>query len=193
MTGIIILAAGASRRLGQPKQNLKFKGHTLLQLAIAAALGSHCRPVIVVIGANAEELDLPDSHPDVTIVQNTNWQQGMASSLKAGLNELGGDAAGVAVMLCDQPFVDAGLINRLLQSNEETGKAIIACKYKEVAGVPSLFDQSLFPKLMALKGDEGAKHLIKTHPADVFTIEFEAGIIDIDTGEDYLKLTGQNS
>src|SRR5579863_5660232 len=87
MTGTIILAAGESRRLGQPKQNLVFQNKTLLERAVEAALGSGCKPVIVVLGANAGLITVA-TNEDVKLVHNPDWNEGMASSIRAGINEL---------------------------------------------------------------------------------------------------------
>ncbi|MGZ3820587.1 MAG: nucleotidyltransferase family protein [Mucilaginibacter sp.] len=130
MTGTIILAAGESRRMGQPKQNLVFQHKTLLERAVEAALASGCKPVIVVLGANAGLIDLT-TNQDVKLVHNPDWSEGMASSMRTGINELRkyNDVEGVLIMLCDQPFVDAKLINAMQTRQQQTGKAIVACSY----------------------------------------------------------------
>nr|WP_294942774.1 nucleotidyltransferase family protein [uncultured Mucilaginibacter sp.] len=185
MTGIIILAAGESKRLGQPKQNMLFRGKTLLQHAIDAALNSGCCPVIVVLGGNADQISIA-SHPEITVLQNHNWQEGMASSIRLAVDELiKHQADNAIIMLCDQPFIDACLISSLLQTKQHTGKPIVACHYNDALGVPVLFDKALFAQLRLLTGHEGAKKILATHQAEIALVEFEKGGVDIDTMGDY--------
>jgi len=190
MTGTIILAAGESRRLGQPKQNLVFHNKTLLERAVEAALGSGCKPVIVVLGANAGLIDIA-VNGDVKLVHNPDWSEGMASSIRTGINELKkyNDADGVLIMLCDQPFVDKELIAAMQTRQQQTGKAIVACSYGNTIGVPAMLNKSLFPELLLLKGNEGAKHILKDRPQELTIIPFEKGMVDIDTPDDYTRLT----
>ncbi len=193
MAGIIILAAGESKRLGQPKQNLVFRGKTLLQRAIDTALDSACSPVIVVLGANKEQISI-QPHTKISILQNPDWPEGMASSIRLAIHQMmkqGADST--IIMLCDQPFVDAELLNTMQQKQKDTGKPIIACTYKEATGVPVLFHSSLFPDLLLLKGHEGAKKILQTHADDIAGIPFEKGGIDIDTMEDYEGLLGRQN
>jgi molybdenum cofactor cytidylyltransferase len=184
MTGLIILAAGASTRLGQPKQNLKFRDKTLLQRMVEIAIASTCRPVIVVIGANADSI-LPVENCDV--IYNANWEEGMASSIRIGMSEIIKNKAidNVVIMLCDQPFVSTSLIDTIVQKQIETGKPIIACTYSNAVGVPALFNRSLFDELLLLKGNEGAKSIFKVYPNKIITVPFPEGSIDIDTMNDY--------
>ena len=187
MTGLVILAAGESSRLGFPKQTLLFKGKTLLELAIEAGLKSKCHTVNVVLGANAETIENGIKNYAIKIIHNPNWAEGMASSIRAGIKHLqqidGIDSA--VVMLCDQPFVTRSVIDNLLYKKQETGKKIIACTYNDVLGVPVLFDNSLYKELLSLQGQEGAKKILMNHPDDIALISFEKGSIDIDTLADY--------
>ncbi|OKS86011.1 nucleotidyltransferase family protein [Mucilaginibacter polytrichastri] len=193
MTGIIILAAGESCRLGEPKQNLIFQGKTLLQRAIETALSSACETVLVVLGANAE-LIKPTLQPyKVEVIVNANWTEGMASSIRAGVEALQRNELieNVLILLCDQPFVSLSLINNLLQKQQDTLKPIVACNYKDTIGVPVIFNRLLFTRLLLLKGHEGAKKMIAGYPDDVATVPFDLGTVDIDTVEDYNRLISQ--
>ncbi|MFB9844951.1 nucleotidyltransferase family protein [Mucilaginibacter ginsenosidivorans] len=188
MTGLIILAAGCSSRLGEPKQNLVFDNKTLLQRAIDAGRGSGCNPVIVVLGANAGAIvPVISGQDDILIVINPEWQEGIASSIRTGLAEIEKDdrVSNAIIMLCDQPFVDAALLQKLILAKQQSGKNIVACSYAGTIGVPALFDRILFAKLLKLQGQDGAKKILKDHPDDVATIEFDKGNIDIDTKGDY--------
>lgn len=187
MTGAIILAAGESSRLGQPKQNMLFNGQTLLQRAVDSALQSECKPVIVVLGANNSTIIPPR---EAIALYNKDWKEGMASSIRIAINELSKDISvdKAIILLCDQPFVDTTLLNTLIDKQVQTGEPIIACAYSGTTGVPVLFDRSLFAELLLLQGHEGAKKILITHANQVTTIPFEQGSIDIDTPSDYENL-----
>jgi molybdenum cofactor cytidylyltransferase len=190
MTALIILAAGASSRLGFPKQTLLYKGKTLLEIAIEAGLKSKCRPITVVLGANADKIEPGIKNYAINIIHNPDWEAGMGSSIALAINEIQKDEAvnQVVIMLCDQPFVTSRLIDSLLYKQQETNKKIIACTYKETIGVPVLFNRALFDELILLKGQEGAKRVLNAHPDDIATILFEKGGVDIDTVGDYEEL-----
>jgi molybdenum cofactor cytidylyltransferase len=191
MTGIIILAAGASTRLGEPKQQLLYKGKTLLQHAVDAAVESMAEVVIVVLGANAEVIKKDITNQGVAIVHNKDWEDGMASSIRKGitaLQKLSPDIDDAILMLCDQPFVDVALLNNLMLNKHQTSKPIIACAYDNTVGPPALFNKTYFNALLSLKGQEGAKKLLMKYSNEVFTIPFDKGAIDIDTVEDYAKI-----
>jgi molybdenum cofactor cytidylyltransferase len=187
MTGLIILAAGESSRLGRPKQNLVFNGKTLLRRAVESGLESRCSTITVVLGANSTEIT-PVSR--TTTLYNKEWKEGMASSIRTAILEINNDLSfdQVVIMLCDQPFVDATLLNSLISKQTETGKAIVACTYNGTTGVPALFHRTLFPELLLLQGLEGAKKILKDHADDIAIIPFEQGSIDIDTPADYEQL-----
>jgi molybdenum cofactor cytidylyltransferase len=187
MTGLVILAAGESSRMGQPKQNLIFKDNTLLENAVKTGLQTTCRPVIVVIGANADKITRA---LHVTTLYNKDWKEGIASSIGKAMVEITNNLSvdSVIIMLCDQPFVSTALLNSLISKQTETEKPIVACAYKDAMGVPVLFGRTFFAELLILQGQEGAKTILKNHPDDIVLIPFEQGNIDIDTPEDYERL-----
>lgn len=190
MPGVIILAAGESKRLGQPKQNLLFRGKTLLQNAIDAALNSVCSPIIVVLGAHADSIIINPGQK-LTVLNNPHWQEGMASSIRLAVTELiKHDITGAIMMLCDQPFADTALLNKLVDKQNSTGKAIIACSYHGTLGVPVLFKKTLFPALLQLHGRDGAKKIFPANAEDIALVAFEKGAVDIDTITDYGGLAG---
>jgi molybdenum cofactor cytidylyltransferase len=189
MTGIIILAAGSSSRLGRPKQNLLFGGKTLLQHTIDMAHDTAYRPIIVVLGANKEKIETTCQDNRLTIVYNPDWAEGMASSIRIGIATIQQHQIDhVIIMLCDQPFVNSELVNALVEKQLQADKPIIACSYNETVGVPALFSRLLFDELLQLKGHDGAKKILKLHSKDIATIPFEKGAIDIDTPADYEAL-----
>jgi len=190
-TGIIILAAGSSSRFGSTKQLVHFKGKTLLQHTIEEATEAGAEPIIVVTGANANEISKEIKNEKIEIVFNKDWEQGMASGIIIGLKKaisLNNKMEKAIIAVCDQPFISSSLFQQLYQKQNESAKYIVACCYADTIGTPALFTQKYFDVLMKLKGDEGAKKLMKTYSEDVATVDFPKGYIDIDTKEDYENL-----
>ncbi len=170
----LILAAGASSRLGIPKQIVRMDGETLLDRAVRIAQEADCNPIVVVLGAHEEQIRTECRLPGVKIVSNANWPEGMGASLARGIAELK-DAPGVVVMTCDMPAVSADHL-RLLGSSGS-----LACSYYGGRnGVPAFFPSTSFPELMRLGGDAGAKALL--HNAQ--RVPLLGGEWDIDTPED---------
>ena len=186
---LILLAAGASARLGRPKQLLAYRGRSLLRHAAEAAVESVCRPVLVVLGAEAERMRPELDGLPVQIFENVDWAQGMASSLCAGLRAVPEDAEGAVVILCDQPLLTGDVIDALVTACGESRAPVAASEYGGTLGVPALFGRALFPELAALTGAEGAKQVILRHAADAARVPFPGGLVDIDTPDDLANLT----
>jgi molybdenum cofactor cytidylyltransferase len=189
--GIVILAAGQSKRLGSPKQLLPFADRSLLSHSVDVALSTGCSPVIVVVGANKETVVADIAGKNVQVVENESWQEGMASSLRIGLQhiqQLAPQHDGIIFMVCDQPFVTKSLLDCLITTQQSTGKAATASSYAGKLGTPALFHQTLWPQLQQLQGDTGARKLLMANPDEVAAVPFEAGATDIDTKEDYERL-----
>lgn len=190
---IVILAAGKSSRLGQPKQLLPFKGKTLLSHCVETA-SKVVENVIVVTGAERKRIESEIKDSGVEIVYNQEWEEGMASSIRSGLvylNAKNPDIHGIIFMVCDQPFVTAELLQKLITEKELSTKAIVASAYSEVAGTPVIFDKSIFPELMELTGDVGARKIIIKNKERMSTVDFPLGNVDMDTADDYKKLLMQ--
>ncbi|WP_395625569.1 NTP transferase domain-containing protein [Daejeonella sp.] len=189
--GIIILAAGKSARMGSAKQLLGFRGKSLLQHSIDAALGSLAQQVIVVLGSTKETIQQELDQSKIQLIENPLWESGMASSIHFGLKKLKNilpEADGVIFMVCDQPYVSTDLLNKIIDLHIETGKNIVASKYADTLGTPTFFHHSLFEELSGLEGDTGAKSLIKKYKKQSESVNFDLGSIDIDTRENYLNL-----
>lgn len=190
---LILLAAGASRRMGnEPKQLLEFGGETLIRRAARAALASACRPVCVVLGANYERLRPEIADLPVVVAANENWAGGMSSSLKTGLEkilEIAPGASAVCVTVADQPLVDFHVINRLINVFRNGTHPVAACRYAETVGVPAIFDRHLFGELMNLTGDAGAKKIISKYLSETRLINVPEAALDIDSPADYRHLT----
>ena len=187
---VILLAAGASARLGEPKQLLQFQGETLLRRAAKVALAASSR-VVVTLGARIETVRKEIEDLPVQIVENKDWKNGMSGSIKIGLKRFLDDAdyfKAVVIMVCDQPFVDENLLEKIVAKFHETDSLIVACEYQTTLGVPALFHRKLFPELLALDAAGGAKRLIKKYEARAAAIPFPEGAFDVDTPNDYKKL-----
>lgn len=186
--GAVILAAGASIRMGRPKQLLEFAGQPLLLRAVDAALASPAWPVVVVLGAHAEKIRPVLARRPVLVTENPAWPEGMAASLRAGVTTLqqfsrGLDAALIA--LCDQPGFSPEIITRLVATQRTTGRSIVAARYAGRQGAPALFLREHFPTLVHLTGEEGARALLNDHAERVAAVDLPALAIDFDTPEDF--------
>ena len=194
-TGLILLAAGASVRLGHPKQLLMYNGQTLLQNSLQSALASGAQPLIVVLGANADTIKNEIKNDRLHVVINAQWEKGMASSIQSGVKaivEMTPDAEGIIVMVCDQPYVTSSLLNELITTHEKTGKQIVACSYENSFGPPVFFHRSFFDKLLQLEGDTGARSIVSQHIDLVELIPFPEGTFDIDTEADFERIKYNN-
>ncbi|BFG69461.1 hypothetical protein KACHI17_03420 [Sediminibacterium sp. KACHI17] len=186
-TAVLILAAGASARLGRPKQALIFNGQTLLQKIVATALELGSGPVLLVI-KKEDYFDVPEK---VEVIKNLNAQLGMATSIQTGIEYLKDrypDIEKVIITVCDQPFITSDLLRQMIEKQLETALPIIACQYGETIGTPVLFHKIMFDSLLGLNGDKGARQLINQQPQQVGLINFPLGNIDVDTEEDYERL-----
>jgi molybdenum cofactor cytidylyltransferase len=188
----VLLAAGRSGRMGIPKQMLVYEGKTLLRRSAEAALGTDMRPVVAVVGDRHEVMETElESLKDVRIVLNSKWEEGMASSIHAGVKavmQVDPDLDGLIIMVCDQPFVNSALLQALFKKQQETGMPVVASSYGDNMGVPVLFEKQFFSHLLLLEGDTGARKLLKERAEQTATVEFPQGATDIDTLDDYSKL-----
>lgn len=193
--GAIILAAGGSTRFGAPKQLLEVGGTSLVRRAVEAAIGGGCEPVVVVAGAVCAELEDELRESPVEVVFNSEWERGIGTSIRCGLQHLLGadnDVGGVVLLACDQPFVDARLIGDLIAAARNAEKPMSACRYANTLGIPAFFDCLRFRHLQALADDAGAKNLITRSGTEVAEVAFERGAIDIDTPADFQRLSEQS-
>jgi molybdenum cofactor cytidylyltransferase len=185
--GAVILAAGGSARLGQPKQLLRYCGEPLVRHAARAAIGAGCSPVTVVVGP--ERNKTADSLHDlgVVILPNESWQYGIGTSIRAGVEALK-NCDTLIILACDQPYVDSTLIRQLAARHQETQRPMVASAYAGTLGVPALFARSCFEQLLSLGDEQGAKVLLTARPTDVAQVDFPDGAVDVDTPEDWERL-----
>ena len=193
---LILLAAGASTRMGRPKQLLPMYGNRpLLRHVVESALSEPVSPIIVVLGANAAAIAPCLDGLAVTIVVNTDWAEGMGSSLRCGLEALIATAPpvqNVIVTLADQPDLPAGHFVRLIETQRTAAQPIIASECEGVRGPPVLFTAQFFPALCALRGDTGARALLREHAHEVAAVALPAAR-DLDTPADYANYLEQNA
>ena len=174
MTAAVVLAAGASTRLGEPKQLILLAGEKLLERAVRTAREAGCDPIVVVLGASADRIDEACNLGNAVVLVNDLWAEGMASSIRMGITAVR-DCPSAILMTCDQPAASAFHLRALMASGETT-----ASSYADRRGVPAFFPQAAFPGLMQLQGDAGARTLLQHAPA----IPLPGGELDLDTPDD---------
>lgn len=190
-TGAVILAAGKSSRLGQPKQLLQFQGQTLVRRVVDAARQAGCSPIVVVIGSDKDKVARELKGTSAIIVENEKWNDGMGTSIRSGVQRLidiARNPGAIVLLVCDQPHVDSQAIKHLIALGAKTKKAIVASSYAGTIGVPALFDRSCAKELLALDDGSGAKPIIFSNPNRVAEFPFPEGEIDIDIAADNDRL-----
>jgi molybdenum cofactor cytidylyltransferase len=185
---VIVLAAGASTRFGSTKQLIRLNGRPLLHLAVSRAVEVAGQAVTVVLGANAAQLAPLLRHTPASVVINRDWAEGMGSSVRTGVARVPATAAAAMLMLADQPAVTAEDLRRLIGTWRRQPQCIVAAHYAGTAGVPAIFPREDFAALSALRGDAGARALLKRGGERIVRVALQSAAIDIDTPEDLLKL-----
>jgi molybdenum cofactor cytidylyltransferase len=191
--GAVVLAAGPSRRLGQPKQLLAWRGEPLVRRAARAAMDAGFWPVVVVLGARCDEVRAVLAGMPLATVTNPGFADGIAGSIRTGLHRLrvcAPEVKGAVFLACDQPLVEPAHLGALASAAEGSGKPIAASAYGGTLGVPALFAASIFPELLRLQGDAGARRVIAREAARVAAVPLAGGELDVDTPEDWQRLSG---
>ena len=186
----LVLAAGGSRRLGAPKQLLRIRGRTLLSRIVHAAEAVTPGRVVVVIGADALRMRslIRRHHPGTHSVDNSRWAQGMAGSLQVGLSVLPPRVTAVLLLLSDQPAVGEASLRRLIHAwRRRPGKAAAAA-YAGVVGVPAILPRTLWKDASRLRGDEGARKLLRLEETPARAVQMPEAAWDVDTPEDLRRL-----
>ena len=182
----IILAAGESRRMGQPKQLLRIGSQTMLQRVVDAALSSRLDAVYVVIGYRAGEIKA-SINGKVTFVENAAYEEGLGSSVRAGVAVLPDDAQAAVFLLADQPGITAAAIDQLLAPS--TPENIVVASVGGERRSPAVFGRRWFAELARASGDAGGRHIIGGHPEAVILVETKTDLRDADTPEDLAALS----
>lgn len=189
----LVLAAGSSRRMGSPKQLLQVRGRPLLELVVGQVTASRLDDVVVVLGAAADEIQTRVDLGRARVLINPEHSSGMASSLRAGVASLGPDVDRVVVILGDQPDVDAGLLNKLLDLHESSGLPAAALSFNGLLHPPVVLDRELWSDLMKLEGDVGCRAVIRGRPEQVASLAVATDLshpVDVDTPSDYERVRG---
>jgi xanthine/CO dehydrogenase XdhC/CoxF family maturation factor/CTP:molybdopterin cytidylyltransferase MocA len=187
---IVILAAGGSQRMGRPKQLVSIDGRSLVRRAAEAALGAGGASVYIVAGAEIDGIREEVRGLSVEVIKNDAWQEGIASSIRAGVETLERQERPIealVLMLCDQPGVSEEALRRLLRVHRMTHAPVVASRYPDGPGVPALFRAEMFAALKSLTGDVGARQLIRHLDREVVTVPFDAPA-DVDTPADLILL-----
>jgi molybdenum cofactor cytidylyltransferase len=202
-TGAIILAAGLSRRLGQGQNKLLLPlgGKPVLAHVLTAALGSRARPIVLVLGHQADLVReaVKDYMPGLRVVENPAFAEGQSTSLRIGLATLlalpeDEQVSGAIFLLGDQPLITASTLNKLLELRESSQKQIVLPLYQGQRGNPVLFARELAEELLGITGDDGGRSILKRHPEEIATLELgtPAANLDVDTWEAYEQVREQH-
>jgi molybdenum cofactor cytidylyltransferase len=194
--GIILLAAGASTRLGSAKQLVEFNGVPLIVHAAQTALATVCHPVIVVLGADAprfepllSNLKSEISNFEFHITTNPDWSRGMGTSIRAGMKALQPSTVdAVLILLCDQPLITATRLNQMIEAFFASGKTMSAARYAGALGTPAIFSAVHFEELQNLGDAQGGKAILHRHANQVHAFDLPEAAIDLDTSDDLQSL-----
>lgn len=190
----IVLAAGASSRMGRPKPLLQAGGRTFVAGLVRTLLGAGVHPVVVVIRPGADEIASEILASGATPVVNPAPEQGQLSSLLAGLDAVQGlEPVAVLVTLVDVPAIRPDTITALLGRLSGSPAAILRATYRGRHGHPVVFRRSVFDPLRRADPTAGAKAVLRTHPVEDVRVEDPGVVDDIDTPEDYARAFGIKS
>ena len=186
----VILAAGMSKRMGKPKHLLPLNGEPLIYYSITLALQQNLHPIVVIAGQHKKEIEKVIQCDNVTYLYNPDYQSGMASSLKLGIEAVSYEADAAMIFLGDQPFVPIQVVQALIKEyelNKDQGVCIVRPRYAGELGHPILFDGRLFEHFNKIDGDEGGRSIIRNHKEQLKIIDFSESLwgMDVDTPEDY--------
>ncbi len=177
---VVILAAGSSTRLGQAKQLLPYQGKTLLRYIVDIAVASKIDDIYAVTGYQQDQITQTLKDAQVSFIHNSEFNSGIASSIRSAVRELQEDYDGLLFITCDQLYLTSEILNELIAQYQSNPLHITCCQYEVGYGIPACFDKQYFEELLLLEGDVGAKKIIDTHMQGVQFVSFPLGHIDID-------------
>jgi molybdenum cofactor cytidylyltransferase len=185
---ILILAAGASTRLGQPKQLVRLDGRPLLHTMVSHAVAVAGHAVTVVVGAHAQELALLLKHSPASVIVNRQWEEGLGASIRCGVAALPPGCDAVLIMLADQVGVTSDDLKRLVSAWKGQDVAVVASLYSGTVGVPAIFPRWCFSDLAALRGDVGARLILQRYSDRLTRVPMPNAAMDLDTPEQLEEL-----
>jgi molybdenum cofactor cytidylyltransferase len=186
MTGIVILAAGTSSRMGKPKQLLPWKNTTLIRNVVDIALQSDIGPVAVVLGSSADLIFPELATCPVHVIHNELYPLGQGTSLHAGTRfAIRSEWDGVIFMVCDQPEIEASDLQKIYETALSDHTVLVAARYADTVGVPAYFDSTLFKRLLQVPVNQGAKSIFKELEMDLKEVSVPNAILDLDTMAEY--------
>jgi CTP:molybdopterin cytidylyltransferase MocA len=188
---VLLLAAGAARRFGSPKQLARIDGQPLLRRAVDLATAVAGQSVTVVLGAEAARIAPLLKRTTTSVVINRHWEEGLASSLREGLRALPIDCEGVLILLADQAAVSVADLERLIAAWRRQPESLVSATYDGHIGAPSIFPRWTFAEVDALHGDVGARQLLLRHADRLLTIQMASAAVDVDTPEDLGAVAGE--
>ncbi len=190
MISAVVLAAGLASRMGRPKQLLRLGGETLVRRAVATALAAPVDEVVVVIGSAADQVQAELRTLPVRLVLNPRYAEGMATSLRAGVQALAPDSEAVVILLADQPLLRPEVVAALVERYRADRPPLVVPTYAGQRGNPVLFARALYPELLEAQGDAGARAIVARHLHEAAVVSFEDARLqtDVDTWEEYQAL-----
>jgi len=187
----VVLAAGESVRFGKPKQLLDWKGQPFARAVAMKALEAGLSPVVVVVGANSEQVELVVADLNLVVVKNNEWKSGQGSSIRAGINKLTASPAspgGAIFLLADQPQITTSIIRALVEKHAEGLYPIVAPLVLDQRANPVLFDRVTFADLLEIQGDVGGRAIFHKHRVEYLPWHDDRMLLDVDTPEHYQRL-----
>jgi molybdenum cofactor cytidylyltransferase len=188
----VVLAAGAASRFGSQKLLAPFHGAALIRRTVENVLASRVSETVVVLGRDGEGVRRALAGLPVRFVPNPDFRSGLSSSLRAGVEAVEPSTLAAIIVLGDQPGVTPAIIDQVIAEGQRSGRPIVVPEYAGARGNPVMFDAAMFAELRTIEGDQGARAVIARDPARVATVCFPFDMpADVDTPEDYARLTNQ--
>jgi len=184
----VVLAAGCSSRLGSPKQLVLVEQRTLVSQAVNCCVRGGCARVAVVLGASLETVLPTVRGLAADVLVNEDWREGIASSIRAGVSALSEEVEAVVLATCDQPRLSSDVVRRLIAGFDGVPGRMVACEYAGTVGVPALFGRSCFEELLQLRGDSGARRLLRRNLETVVRVPWPGGAFDVHLLSDREKI-----